>query len=115
MTMREQYDRLLDAYVNAVGSADADAMADMHAEDAILLCPGLPAIIGREALREHYRDTLGDGYKLNIRVHDYCEHGDIAYAVGGLQVEDQKGTFLEVVRRESDGSLLIHRACLNMS
>ena len=49
MTMREQYDRLLDAYVNAVGSADADAMADMHAEDAILLCPGLPAIIGREA------------------------------------------------------------------
>ena len=115
MTMREQYDRLLDAYVNAVGCADADSMAEMHAEDAVLLCPGLPAIIGREALREHYRDTLGDGYKLNMKVQNYCEQGDIAYVVGGFQVEDQNGKFLEVVRRQSDGSLLIHRACLNMS
>ena len=114
MTMREEYDRLVDAYAHAAGAADADAIARMFAEDAILLDPGLPAISGREALRQHYKNTLGDGFKLAIKVQDYCEVGDIAYAVGTFQLEDQSGKFLEVVRRGSGGSLQIHRLCLNM-
>ena len=113
MTMRDQFDRLVAAYIGAAEAGDAEAIARLYTEDALLLVPEHPPISGRRAIQENYRENLGDGFKMTANVVDFQEHGDTAYAAGTYESEDGKGNWLEVLQRQNDDSLLIHRLCWN--
>ena len=115
MTMRDQFDKLVSAYMGAVEAGDADAIARLYTEDALLLIPEHAAISGRQAIQESYRETMGEGVKLNVTVEDFHEQGDTAYAAGTYETEDDNGKWLEVLQRQSDGSVLLHRVCWNAS
>ena len=48
-----------------------------------------------------------------LKVLDFHEQGNTAYAVGTYEAEDGNGNWLDVVQRQSDDSLLLHRVCWN--
>jgi uncharacterized protein (TIGR02246 family) len=113
--MRDQFDQLVEAYASATEAGDAVAISSLYTEDAILLTPDNPPISGRQAIQENYKRELGDGYKLIIKVLDFKDLGDTAYAVSGWETEDETGNALDLLQRQSDGSLLLHRECWNVS
>ncbi len=113
MPMRDQYDRLLAAYIGAAEAGDAEAMTRLYTEDALILTPGYPPISGRKAIQESHKESMGEGYKLTINVQDFQDQGDTSYATGTYETENGNGKWLEVLQRQSDGSLLIHRSCSN--
>ncbi len=113
MTMRDQFDRLVAAYIGAAEAGDAEAIARLYTEDALLLTPEHPPISGRQAIQENYKESMGDGYKLTVNVQDFQDQGDTAYAAGTYETEDGNGNWLEVLQRQRDDSLLLHRVCSN--
>ncbi len=113
MTMRDQCDRLFTEWDCAAEAGDAQALTRLYTEDALLLSPGHPPISGRQAIQEHYKEILGDGFKMTVNVRDFQGQGDTAYAAGTYETEDGNGNWLEVLQRQSDDSLLFHRACSN--
>ena len=113
MTMRDQFNRLVAAYIGAAEAGDAEAIARLYTEDALLLTPEHPPISGRQAIQENYKESMGDGYKLTVNVQDFQDQGDTAYAAGTYETEDGNGNWLEVLQRQSDDSLLLHRVCVN--
>jgi steroid delta-isomerase len=115
MSMRDQFDQLVEAYASATEAGDAEAISSLYTEDAILLTPDNPPISGRQAIQENYKRELGDGYKLIIKALDFKDLGDTAYAVSGWETEDETGNALDLLQRQSDGSLLLHRECWNVS
>ena len=118
MPMREQFDKLNNAYSGAAEAGDAEALTRLFTEDAILLSPGNPPASGRQAIQKsherEFEETQG-GYKLMIRVLDFQELGDTAHAVGTWETEDESGNWLDVVERQSDDSLLYRRVCWNVN
>ena len=113
MTIRDQFDRLVAAYIGAVEAGDAEAVARLYTEDAFLINPGHLPIRGRRAIEDDYRENLGDGYRLTVNVLDFQDQGELAHAVGTYETEYGNGNWLEVLQRQSDGSLLLHRVCTN--
>ena len=113
MPMRDQYDRLVAAYIGATEAGDAEAIARLFTEDALLLTAGHPPISGRQAIQDNYKESMGDGYKLTINVQSFQDQGDIAYVAGTYETENGTGNFLDVLQRQSDDSLLLHRVCAN--
>ena len=116
MSMRDQFDQLNDAYAGAAEAGDAEAIAGFFTEDAIALAPEVPPASGRLAIQQSHErefEASGGGYKLIIEVLDFEEVGDTGYAVGSWETEDERGTWLDVVQRQGDDSLLYHRVCWN--
>ena len=113
MTLRDQFDMLIAAYMGGTEAGDAEAIARLYTEDALLLIPEHPPISGRQAIQENYKENLGDGYKMTAKVQDLQDQGDTAYAAGTYESEEGNGNWLEVLQRQSDDSLLIHRLCWN--
>jgi uncharacterized protein (TIGR02246 family) len=113
MEMREQFDKLCNAYAGAIEAGNAEAISRLYTEDAILLTPGNPPCSGRQAIRENYQKDLEGGFNLMLKVLDFHEQGNTAYAVGTYEAEDGNGNWLDVVQRQSDDSLLLHRVCWN--
>ena len=118
MTMRDQFDKLNNAYAGATDAGDAVALSRLFTEDAILLAPGNPPASGRQAIQESHEkelEEMGGGYNLIIKVMDFQEQGDTAYAVGTWETEDEIGNWMDVVQRQDNDSLLFSRVCWNLS
>lgn len=104
------------AFVTAAGAGDAAGVAAIYLPDSRLMPPNMPTIEGRDAIQKFWGGFL-DAYQLKITVAaDEVEgRGDLAYArghfvldatpkaAGGPPLHDQ-GKFLEVLRRQPDGS-----------
>jgi uncharacterized protein (TIGR02246 family) len=106
----------LDAYVQAIRNEDWTAVAAMYTEDAVLMPPNQPIVQGREAILtwlEAY-PTLTE-FNLTIMEIDGC--GDLAFIVGTVSMTiapegapepiQDTGKFIEIRRKQEDGSWLI--------
>ena len=49
---------MLDRFVTAFKSKDADRCADLYSDDAVYMVPSLPAQVGNPAIRKGYVDTF---------------------------------------------------------
>ncbi len=113
MTMRDQYDKLTAAYTTAAETGDAEALVSLYTEEALILAPGHPPISGRQAIEEYCKASIGHGFELTLNVLDFQEQGDTAYVAGTWESGGDSGNWLEVYKRQSDDSLLVHRRCSN--
>jgi len=100
---------------------DADGLAAMYAEDAVMLPPNKPAIFGRDAIRAGFRESFGAlDLKADIEALEAVVEGDLAYVAGryrmwtGDGVLVDRGKYLEIWRA-IDGKWLIHRDIHNSS
>jgi uncharacterized protein (TIGR02246 family) len=104
------------AFSGAAGAGDAAAVASGYLPDARLLPPNAGTVEGREAIQKFWAGLL-DAYRVRLdAVSDEIEgRGDLAYArghytldgtakaAGGAPLHDN-GKFLEILRRQPDGS-----------
>lgn len=113
MNMRDEFLSLLSKYKTAVGNGDHDAVTKLFTDDAVLLEPGVPPVVGRQQIHGLYQNWLGDGVTVEIELQGFEGIQDIIYGWGTYESGETKGNWLEVLRRQHDGQLLIHRLCTN--
>lgn len=103
----------------AVIEGDADAVAAQYAGDAYLDPPFSPAVTGRDAIRDHYAEATGGVMEFEHEARTVDGEGNLAYVRGrwsltarppgaeGDSTVSHEGGFVEVRRRQGDGSWLI--------
>jgi uncharacterized protein (TIGR02246 family) len=98
----------VDRYVAASNEGDADALADLYADDALLLPPDHEPIHGREAIVEFWRQGTDEGLEVStLRLE---VNGDVAYLVGRYRLPPTEeeaadsGQYVLCLKRQADGA-----------
>jgi uncharacterized protein (TIGR02246 family) len=104
------------AFATAMGAGNAAGAAAIYLPDAHVLPPDAPPVEGREAIQQFIAGLLGTYHVTITASADEIEgRGDMAYARGHYSMEGtpkapgapplrEEGKFLEVLRRQPDGS-----------
>ena len=108
---------LTPAYDAAWKARDAVALANLYAEDAVLMNANIPARVGREAIRAGYATELAEANGLSGvegEVSEVHVSGDLAVVRGtwkatvtpndGSQPYQNRGSWVTNVGRQADGS-----------
>ena len=97
-------DRVLRDYERAWSTRDAAALAELFTEDGFVLAQQRPAVRGRAAIREAYRDAGGS--PLSLRALAFHQEGTLAVILGAYAhatgIPDQ-GKFTLTLRLGPDG------------
>ena len=111
-----------DSEMKAANAADAAGWASLYAEDAIVLRPHAPAVQGREAIRQ-WLATLPPISNAKGQGVEVVGHGDLAYLRGTYTMTfsvpgvpapiEEQGKFLQIYRKQSDGSWKMTREIYN--
>jgi uncharacterized protein (TIGR02246 family) len=106
----------------AYNSGDADAIAALYAENAVVMPPGTPALVGREAFRAWVATDSANakaaGITLAIEEGEVGVSGDLAWHSGAYTANDASGaavdggSYMEVLQN-FDGTWLIIRDIWN--
>ena len=93
---------------------DIERILSYWTEDAVILAPGLPAVVGKGALREYLQTSLRiPGFRINWKSSDvtFSSDGNLCYMFGRNAVTmnapdgtpvTTKGRGITIWRRESD-------------
>lgn len=73
-------EKVLVAYTRAYNAGDSAALAQVYAEDAVLLPPNGEIVRGRAAIEAFWKRGMGKDLKLEVV--DARLHGSVGYAVG---------------------------------
>lgn len=104
-------------------AGDADAIANLYWEDAVVLAAGVPAAQGRAAIRGLMADEIGSAKAANrtnniAQASDIGISGDVAWQNGTFTVTDASGAAIDVgkylsVFEKRDGKWLVIRDTWN--
>ena len=109
------------AWVKAVLAGDWVALAATYAEDAVLLPPNHEAVEGRAAIQAYF-ETFPPVSDVQLHPIEVDGEGDVAYVRGhfvltmtpeGSDPINDSGHYLEVRRKQADGSWLTYRDIYN--
>lgn len=98
----------VDRYVAASNEGDAEELAELYAEDALLLPPDHEPIHGRDAIGEFWRQGTDTG--LEVTTLRLEVHGDVAYMVGRYRLPPTEeeaadsGQYVLCLKRQPDGT-----------
>jgi ketosteroid isomerase-like protein len=95
--------RVLTDYESAWSSKDANALAQLFAEDGFVLSSGAPMVRGRDAIRRFY---TGAGGPLSLRAVAFSTEGNVGYIIGGFSDRAgaaDRGKFTLTLRRDRGG------------
>lgn len=104
----------IDAYVRTALAGDWDAWGKTLATDVVYMPPNQPALLGREAVVA-FGKSFPKLTRLSVTPEDVTGRGDLAYARGKYSYAatlpdgstiSESGSFLEIHRRQADGSWL---------
>ncbi len=111
------------AWLKAYNGGDADALAGLYDENAILLPPGAPAPHGRAAIRAFFVADVAASKKAGMMFHlgpnpDGGANGDMGWASGTYTVTDASGKVVDSgkylsVSKKQDGKWLYVRDTWN--
>jgi ketosteroid isomerase-like protein len=123
MATKDQIEAANDAYGKAVANQDVAAVVALYTDDAILLPPDSPVAQGSDAIRavlQGYMDAGAQSLALETTALD--DQGDLVVDVGrytlgmqppGADPITDVGKYLQVYKRQSDGSFRIAYDCFN--
>jgi len=89
------------AWAEAYNAGNADGVANLYAEDGILLAPGAPAVVGRAAIQEFIKSDIekskaaGLAFKLGDTT-GVGVSGDLGWLSGTFSVTDASGAAVDV-------------------
>ncbi len=99
-----------------LASKDVDKLAAYYAEDAILMTPRMPPMVGRESIRAMLRQMAADpavSLKFTTAKIDVADSGDLAYSRGAYvmtmtdpltsKVIHDQGSYVTTYRKSADG------------
>jgi uncharacterized protein (TIGR02246 family) len=105
---RSAIESTVDRYVAASNEGDADALAELYAEDALLLPPDHQPIHGRAAIVEFWRQGTDAGLEVSTLRLEVA--GDVAYLVGRYRLPPTEeeaadsGQYVLCLKRQADGA-----------
>jgi uncharacterized protein (TIGR02246 family) len=105
---RQAIEAALRRYVAASNQGDAEALAALYTDDAMLLPPDHEAIQGREAIGAFWRQGTDEGLEVTTLTVEV--DGDLGYSVGRyhLPPTDEEpadsGKYVMCLKRQRDGS-----------
>ena len=117
-SIESQNDKAMRAYA----TGDADALAAIVAEDAWQMPPNLPAVVGRAAIRDFWRNAFGWGkWNFTFETQSVSANGSMAVERGkyvlsftaspgapsGMSSFEDRGNYLVQWRRDSDTQLRV--------
>jgi ketosteroid isomerase-like protein len=116
--------RFLATSGEAVNAGDVEAEVDRFTEDGIYMWPDAPAIVGREALTQWFEQRFQLVHvQLGNRSEELVISGNWAFDRGtytawikpkdGVQIDTVVGKYLNVLRRQPDGSWRVARRIRN--
>jgi len=92
-------------FVELANNRDADGMAALYEEDAVLAFPPGQETVGRAAIREVMAQLVAAGGTFTVeRAMPTVCHGDLALT--STVPSDNTGGRVQIVRRQADGSWL---------
>jgi uncharacterized protein (TIGR02246 family) len=106
---RQAIDALFGKFAEAYGRKDAEAIAALFTEDAILSGPA-PILVGRQAIAQNYKARLDQGFgNIRFQMQDYDPDG--AWAAGGYTVSlpqgaERRGNVTSIFRRQANALLI---------
>jgi uncharacterized protein (TIGR02246 family) len=106
------------AWGKAYSAGDADGVAALYAEDAVLMAPGTPPARGRTSIKDVIaKDTMGLAAAgltaIDDPVGDVGQSGDLAWQSGAYKITDKSGAvaetgkFLTVLERKNGKWLIV--------
>ncbi len=111
---RQAIRELNNAYTAGVNSENADALAALYTDEAVLLWEGRPTVIGRSNIRAALAQLLALGdFQMSATVEEVEVVGDLGYYWGSARgmLTDSSGNesavdlnYLVVCKRQPDGS-----------
>jgi len=123
MGFEDQIQGVDEAYEKAVANQDTDAIVALYTSDGYFLPPNSPIAKGSDAIRAVLQAYFDAGVvSLDLETTVLDEQGDAVVEVGqyklGLQPPgtdpfNDLGKYLQVFKRQADGSLLIAYDCFN--
>jgi uncharacterized protein (TIGR02246 family) len=98
------------AWMEAYNAGNADGVANLYAEDAVLMAPGAPAVVGRAAIRDFIAPDMQQSKAAGLTFRNDENTGvgvlgDVGWLSGNFSVTDaagatvDKGKYLSVYRR----------------
>ena len=107
-------------WLSAFNSGDASGVAQIYEQDARLLPPNSGIVEGRAAIEGFIKDFIATRAQLSFKLLTVHESADLCAAVGAYEMEipdvpNDTGKFIEVWRRQPDGSWLIADDIFNSS
>ena len=108
ITLPPDVARVLTDYENAWNKNDPAALAQLFAEDGMVLSGGAPAVRGRAAIERIY--TGPNKRPVSLRAFAFGADGNSGFIIGGFSDhlgEPDRGKFTLTLRREASGRWLI--------
>ncbi len=108
VALPDELARVLRDYELHWRNRDADALAALFTEDGFIMRPRRPAVQGREAIAEAYKNSGGP---LFLRAIDVAVEGTVAYILGGYRARQDapdSGKFILALKQHEEGHWLIH-------
>lgn len=119
----KEINALLDQNVAAWNANDAAAVTATFADDGIMMEPNMPAVEGKQAILAWYEALLKENVaKCTLAPLETQVAGDWGYQRGNYtgtftersgRVVELAGKYLDIVKRQPDGSWKIYRGMLN--
>lgn len=105
-------------FVQAYNQGDAAACAANYLEDGAMLAPNQPAVLGKQAVEGFFKGMIEElGGTGHIEIVDVGAEGDLAYQSAAYSFESSEGSdagkFVEVYKRQADGSWKIQLTIFN--
>lgn len=123
MNILEEMQDLNNKWVKSFSEGDLESCVEMHTENGKMYSPYSPAALGRDAIRETYKEWHETGEQnKQVKVLEADNDGAIAYFTakysGDFPEDDgtlvnESGVVLAVCTRASDGSWKMHISSLN--
>jgi ketosteroid isomerase-like protein len=108
-------------FLDRVGAEDWDGLSKMYTEDAVVMQPNQPALVGREAIRDFWA-AMPPIKELRFADDGITGEGDLAYVYGRYWLvfdlpgaPSDEGKYLDVRQRQPDGRWLYIAEMANSS
>lgn len=108
-------------WMESFNNENADGLASLYADDAVMLPPNAPAVFGRDAIRASFRELFAaQDLKVEIEALETVVDGTLAYVGGRYRMWTDDGTLVDrgkfmEIWRAVNGRWLIHRDIHNSS
>lgn len=115
---QQDIERLRSEWIAAAELDDAETVAALYTDDAVVASSDGPPAVGREAIKQLWTQAFPTASELEIRSSELVASGELAYDYGEFSQRitpakgkpmDVTGEYLVVLERQSDGAWKIKR------
>ena len=118
METRQAIEKLNAEFIDAYNRGDIAEIATGYTEDSAVLAPNQPTVRGRQAIETLFKGMIEEiGGTASIESVEVTDSGDLAYQWATYSLEggeeSDAGKFVEIYKRQSDGSWKIRLTIFN--